>query len=134
MRDVRLANPKRGDPIERIEFFSRLAVSAIGLIVIFMGLYLVISLSTRVYTALGNPDEMTTVLRKWTEAVGGDALIMKAGDAKYPMAQILAVAVLGGGAFFLGWLSLSVMLTGSRMITWMPRQRKPTNPVSQGPE
>jgi len=102
------------------------AVSAgLGVIAITIGLIYVTRIFSAVFSALQGPETFQGLLDKWIPAVGGDELdIVTSGGATYHTARLVAIIVLGGGSVVLAWISMGLILTGAKIVSWTLSDRE----------
>jgi hypothetical protein len=101
------------------------AVSAVlGIIAIIIGLMYATQMFTLLFSALQEPDSIHTYLEKWTEAVGGEELDIVIDGTTYPCANAIAITVLGGIVVCLAWISMGLILTGAKVVSWTLSDRE----------
>lgn len=101
----------------------RVIGSALGLITIVMGLFYVTRIFGLVYDGLHSPGDFQAVFARWVEAVGGSDLDIRAGGETFPGARVLAAVVLGGGMLVLTWITMGIIFTGAKIISWTSGDR-----------
>jgi hypothetical protein len=89
--------------------------AVLGIIAMIMGLVYATRLFAAIFAALRAPESCQTLIGTWSTAVGGDA---------YHCAQIVAIAILGGGATLLAWLSLGLVWAGAKTVSWTLSDRE----------
>lgn len=102
----------------------RLLASFVGIVAVVTGLVLAVLVFYAIYDNLTDPGDARRLIRRWSDALGGDDLVLEIRDQAYPAGQLLAVLVLGGGAAILGWLALGIMVTGAKVISWTASDRE----------
>lgn len=106
------------------------AVGAIlGVIAIAIGLVYATRIFALVFAALHSPEAFQAHLDKWVTAVGGGELDVAIGGTTYHGARIIAIMVLGGGAFILMWISMGIILAGAKTVSWTLSDREAVKKV-----
>jgi hypothetical protein len=97
-----------------------LAVAAfLGVLVIVLGIVYSIRTFDLIYTTVSTgPEAFGASVQKWTAAVGGDQLDFVIAGVTYHAAPVVALAVLGGGTLVLVWISMRLILTGAKVVSW----------------
>lgn len=114
-----------------LEMLPRLCASMVGVVAVVAGLWLALDLFGAIYRGLNSPENFQPVLKQWSEVLGGDKLTVKVADQSYPLASLAAAVVVGVGCFLLTWLSLGVMLTGAKIISWTSSDREAIRRILQ---
>ena len=133
-----LRNPTNtaADPSQEASPFSpdavvRLAASAVGIVTILIGLWLAIKLFGAIAEGVQSPEAYRDTIQQWTALVGGDALKIKAGEQEFALGPIVALAAVGLGLVLLTWLSLGVMLTGAKIVSYNSGDREAVKRILQ---
>jgi len=101
------------------------AMSAVlGIVTIIIGVIYAAQIFSLLARALQEPDSIHTYLEIWTEAVGGDELDIVIDGTIYPCANAIAITVLGGIAVCLAWISMGLILTGAKVVSWTLSDRE----------
>ena len=90
----------------------------LGVIAIIMGLVYASRMFALIFDALHEPELFRSQLATWAAAIGGDELDLVIAGASYPVANVLALLVLGVGALVLTWLALGLVLAGAKTVSW----------------
>ncbi|MFH1022720.1 MAG: hypothetical protein V1809_04975 [Planctomycetota bacterium] len=101
----------------------RLAGTALGLVLMAIGLYFVIRLFGSVYSGLKNPEPFLPIIQSWERVVGKD-LDVVVGGQKLALARFFAIFILGAGCWVLLRVSISLMWAGARIISWTASDRQ----------
>ncbi|HUY91905.1 MAG TPA: hypothetical protein VMV10_24405 [Pirellulales bacterium] len=101
------------------------------IVTILVGLWLAIKLFGAIAAGLQSPDAYRQTIEQWTALVGGDGLKVKIGEQEFALAPAVALAVIGLGLALLTWLSLGVMLTGAKIVSWSSGDREAVRRVLQ---
>jgi hypothetical protein len=115
----------------------RVVATMLGFVVILVGLWMVLKIFGAVYDGVTAPQGLAPTFAAWTETVGGDKLKLTVNGSEIHLAPVLAAAMLGGGSLVLAWLSMGVMLTGGKIISWTSGDREAVKRILQhafGPE
>ena len=110
--------------IEQFTRVLRVLAVVIGIVAIVIGLVFAVKIFTLVHGGLQNPQKFQGVLQRWAPAVGGDELTIETETARVPLANVVAVVVLGGGTLLLGYLALGIMRTGAKIVAWTATDRE----------
>jgi hypothetical protein len=95
------------------------AVGAIlGVIAIVIGLVYATRIFAVVFSALHSPEAFQVHFDKWVTAVGGEELDIAIGGTTYHGSRIIALMVLGSGAFILAWISMGIIMAGAKTVSW----------------
>lgn len=118
--------PERDD-IEPLPVFSfsdvlttlgRTAAMIFGLVVIGIGLFYAVKVFDLVYSALNEPQGFEKTFQDWQKTIGGEELEIEINKKTFSVAPILATVVIGGGSLILVWISMGIMLTGAKIVSW----------------
>lgn len=109
----------------------RLCASAVGIVTILVGLWLAIKLFGAIAEGLQSPDAYRETIEQWTALAGGDAFKVKFEDQEIVLAPAAALVVIGLGLALLTWISLGVMLTGAKIVSWSSSDREAVRRVLQ---
>lgn len=132
-----LRNPTNSaEPAGEPSLFSpdaamRLAASAVGIAAILVGLWFAIKLFGAIAEGLQSPEAYRESIQQWTTLVGGEGLKVKVGEQEFALAPAIALAAIGMGLVLLTWLSLGVMLTGARIVSWSSGEREAVKRILQ---
>ena len=102
----------------------RIAGAVIGVIAMAFGLIYVTRVFSVLFTALRYPEKNKALIDGWIAAVGGNELDIVISGTTCHGANVVAVAVLGGGATVLAWLALALVLAGAKTISWTLSDRE----------
>jgi hypothetical protein len=97
-----------------------LAVAAfLGVLVIVLGIVYAVRTFDLVYsTVSAGPEAFESSIQKWAAAVGGEQLDFVIDGTTYHAAPVVALAVLGVGTLVLVWISMRLILTGAKVVSW----------------
>ncbi|MCH8513789.1 MAG: hypothetical protein LAT83_19340 [Kiritimatiellae bacterium] len=98
--------------------FLRSVASVAGVIAIILGISYAFSLLGLIRSNITSPDTAGPLIQEWAEQFGGSDLQVMIGEQNVPLALIFAIVFVGGGAFVLAWLSLALVVVGSRVLSW----------------
>ncbi len=129
LMDSPFQSPQSGSQTEATENILqmiRLFAGFVGVAVLIVGLYFSIKIFGSVYEAVSNPESVEPLIESWSENVVGDKASITIDGEEFPL-RILAVIVLGGGAFVLSMISLSIMTAGGKLIATMIGERYAIN-------
>lgn len=107
-----------------LESGVRMLASLLGIVIIIVGLFLTLKTFSLLYDGLTDPNGFAPILQQLRDAIGGDKAKIQVNGQELQLAPMLAVFTLGTGMFVLTWLSLGVMLTGAKIISWMSGERE----------
>ena len=107
-----------------LETGSRVVATFLGIVVILVGLWSALKVFGALYQGLTGPQGFAKTFDGWAKVVGGEKLNLTVNGITIPLAPVLAVIVLGGGAFLLTWLAMGIMLTGAKIISWTSGDRE----------
>jgi hypothetical protein len=109
------------DPVLRL---IRAFVAVLGVIAVVIGILYAARTLHLIYSALSNPESLRSILDRWASAVGGKELdVVIAGDT-YRAAGVVAIVVLGAGAVVLAWMSMGLIMTGTKVVFWALGNRR----------
>ena len=109
----------------------RLAASAVGIATILVGLWFAIKLFGAIAEGLQSPEAYRDSIQQWTTLVGGEGLKVKIGEQEFALAPVIALAAIGLGLILLTWLSLGVMLTGAKIVSFSSGEREAVKRILQ---
>ena len=109
----------------------RLAASAVGIATILVGLWFAIKLFGAIAAGLQSPEAYRDSIQQWTTLVGGEGLKVKIGEQEFALAPVIALAAIGLGLILLTWLSLGVMLTGAKIVSFSSGEREAVKRILQ---
>ena len=110
--------------MESVAVFGRLAATVLGLIVIVVGLVYAAKIFVSIYDTLWAPETLKAPLAKWADAVGGEDLDVELEGQTYHAARGLAVLVVVVFNLILAWISMGIMLTGAKIVSWTSSERE----------
>jgi hypothetical protein len=114
-----------------LESIARLFASTVGIIAIVIGLWLALKLFGAVAEGLQSPDAYKETFQQWTALLGGDRLKIKVGDQELALGPTAALGAVSIGLMLLTWLTLGVMLTGAKIVSWTSTDREAVKRVLQ---
>src|SRR3569623_36080 len=114
-----------------LESIARLFASTVGIIAIVIGLWLALKLFGAVAEGLQSPDAYKETFQQWTALLGGDRLKIKVGDQELARGPTAALGAVSIGLMVLTWLTLGVMLTGAKIVSWTSTDREAVKRVLQ---
>ncbi len=114
-----------------LESIARLFASTVGIIAIVIGLWLALKLFGAVAEGLQSPDSYKETFQQWTALLGGDRLKIKVGDQEFALGPMAALGAVSIGLMVLTWLTLGVMLTGAKIVSWTSTDREAVKRVLQ---
>jgi len=133
-----LRNPTNAsaDPANEPSLFSpdaamRLVASAVGIATLLVGLWFAIKLFGAIAEGLQSPEAYRDSIQQWTTLVGGEGLKVKIGEQEFALAPVIALAAIGLGLILLTWLSLGVMLTGAKIVSFSSGEREAVKRILQ---
>ncbi len=103
---------------------ARLIATGLGILAIVIGLYCSTKIFFGIYDVLRNPEGFQAIHGQWIEAVGGKELSVQINGDEYPVANLVAILVLGLGALVLAWIAIAVMVTGAKIVSWTSSDRE----------
>lgn len=109
---------------EALASLARLMATGLGIIAIFIGLYCSAKVFFGIHDVLTKPEGFQAIYQQWVEAVGGEDLSVQIGDDQFPMANLVAIFVLGLGSLVLAWIAIGIMLTGAKIVSWTSSDRE----------
>jgi hypothetical protein len=99
--------------------FALAAAAFLGVLVIVLGIVYAIRTFDLIYTTVSTgPEAFGASLQKWSAAVGGDQLNFIIDGTTYHAAPIVALAVLGVATLVLVSISMRLILTGAKVVSW----------------
>lgn len=97
---------------------TRLLGALIGVVAMLVGIFMAIKVFSGIYTALTGPAALSRAFDEWARALGGNnALEVVYRNQQYPVTRLLTLLILGVGSIVLAHLSLTVMVSGMKLIT-----------------
>jgi hypothetical protein len=103
---------------------ARLIATGLGIITIVVGLYCSTRIFFGILGVLNSPEGFQAVYQQWVNAVGGKELDIRIDEDPFPVANLVAILVLGVGSLVLAWIALAIMLTGAKIVTWTSSDRQ----------
>ena len=103
---------------------ARLAATSIGIVAILIGLYCSTKVFFGIYDILKAPKGFEATYQQWVEVIGAERVNVEIEGKPFPMANVLAVAVLGAGVFVLAWVAIGIMLTGAKIVSWTSSEKE----------
>ena len=107
-----------------IESNLRLCARLFGLAALAGGLWAVWQLFREVQFRLRDPGTFGAMLREWVTAIDGPHMTVQHQGVEVSLAPFVVVLTLGGATFLLGWLAISLMVTGAKIIYWTSSERE----------
>jgi hypothetical protein len=102
-----------------VESAGRMGASTLGIVVIVIGLACVLEIFNGIAGTLKDPERIQPLVTQWAETLGGDELDLSFDKTQdYPVARVLAIALLGIGACVLAQLALTIMVYGAKIISF----------------
>jgi hypothetical protein len=89
-----------------------------GLITMATGLVYAVKIFTLILGALKSPEGVQVLIAQWAVALGGDQLNIALTDSTLPGAKLLAVSSLGMLVAILSWISVALITTGGKILSW----------------
>lgn len=114
-----------------LESIARLFASTVGIIAILLGLWLALKLFGAVAEGLQSPDAYKETFQQWTALLGGDRMKVKVGDQELALGPTVALGAVSIGLMVLTWLTLGIMLTGAKIVSWTSTDREAVKRVLQ---
>lgn len=102
----------------------RLVAAVLGIVIIVIGLVYATRMFGAIYRALQSPESFQPVREQWSQAVGGEELNITIAGSTYHVANVAAIAVLGGGAVMLSWIAMALILAGAKVVSWTAGDRE----------
>ncbi len=109
----------------------RLIATLTGILTILLGLWLAVKLFGAIAHGVQSPDAYKDTFQQWTAVLGGDQLKIKLGEQEIAVGPALAVGAVGMGLSLLTWLTLGIMLTGAKVVSWTSGDREAVKRVLQ---
>lgn len=109
---------------EALSSVARLMAMGLGIIAIVIGLYCSAKVFFGIHDVLTNPEGFQAIYQQWVEAVGGEELSVQIDDDQFPVANLVAILVLGLGSLALAWIAIGIMITGARIVSWTSSDRE----------
>lgn len=110
--------PSAGLQLESIREGCRIAATILGVVVMLIGCVFAVRLFGALYSGVTNPEESRRLVDEWSNVVGGPETVIRIENVDYSIAKTLAIVVLGGGSVLLIWLTLGMLLTGAKIVSW----------------
>ncbi len=92
--------------------------SILGVIAIIIGLVYVTRIFALILGVLNKPESFDTLLDQWIKVVGGEQLDVIIAGTRFHSANLIAIMVLGGGVSILALISMGLILTGAKIVSW----------------
>ena len=119
MRDFGQTDTGASSNLQPLLQLIRAVAAILGVIAIAIGLFYATRVFGLVFAALNDPSAFQVTLDKWVTAVGAKELdIGVEGTTVIHGARPLALAMLGGCAFILSWISIGITLAGAKIVAW----------------
>jgi hypothetical protein len=119
--------------IDAVLRLIRAFVAVLGVIAIIIGILYAARTLHLIYRALSSPESLRSILDRWASAVGGKELDFVIAGTTYHAADVVAIVVLGAGAVVLAWISMGLILTGTKVVFWALGNRRAIKEVPAQP-
>ncbi len=116
---------------ENIKLALNIVTTAIGLLLMLLGLYLSLKIFFQILYSLNNPGFLEKLLYQWARTMKWDALEFTFENKTYSFAYTLSLIVLAVGGFILVALALSMVRTGAEIISYTYDERKTVKSLLQ---
>lgn len=127
MQDDKYSNRERGgNPQDGMHLFKqgvRTSGGAIGVIAIVVGVVYAGHLLSLIRELLSSPEESSLIM-KFAELLGGSELIIPTAHGAIPLAMPMALLFYIVGLLIFGWLSLGLIITGAKVVSYCLTDRK----------
>lgn len=104
--------------MEKLQYLGRFIGVLVGLLLIGVGVYYAITLFTQIYTGVTEPETVSKTLDEWALFIAADlkgyehnALLNKVEHLR-----IMALIVVGLGGLMLTWLTIHLIVGGSKVL------------------
>jgi len=104
--------------LQSLKTFISLFASIVGIIIILYGFKLCLDIFALVYSAFTEPKQIADILNQWAQTSALESLTFTLGKQTVSLAHISAIAIGGGCALLLAFLSVAIMQTGARIVSW----------------
>ena len=101
-----------------------LIASIIGIVILLYGFKLCVDIFMLIYSALTEPEQIASIFNQWAQTPALKSLTFTLGERTFSLAHIFAIIIGGGCALLLGWLSIAMMQTGARIISWTSNEEE----------
>ena len=110
---------------------ASLVATFAGLFIILVGLKYAVELVGLIFDILKNPSELQAVLEQLAVSIGGNAFDLAIGQRNIPLANIIALMVYCCGALILTWLTIALIRTGARIVSWTSGDQEAVRQILQ---
>ncbi len=110
--------------LQSVKSFISVIASVAGIVIMLYGFKLCIDIFMLIYGALTEPAQIASVINQWAQTPALKSLTFTLGERIFSMAHISAIIIGGGCALLLGWLSIAIMQTGARIISWTSNEEE----------
>lgn len=110
---------------------ASLIATCAGLFIILVGLKYAVELVGLIFDILKNPLELQEVLKQLAVSIGGHAFDLPIGERNIPLANIMALMVYCCGALILTWLTIALIRTGARIVSWTSGDQEAVRQILQ---
>lgn len=109
--------PSGGGGLQTFLDAMRILATVLGMILMVIGLIYVSKLFYGIYNALQDPEAFGPLLEQWAQVMGGEDLSLITPQKEYDVSRLVAIVVLGGGAYVLIRLALGLLTAGAKIIS-----------------
>ena len=118
MRDYKREDSGLGFSTDSLLRLVRAGAAFLGVAAIAIGIVYAMRIFNLIYTTLSGPETFQTHIEKWAPAVGGKELDFIISGNTYHGANIVALVAIGGATAILAWISMGLMVTGAKVVSW----------------
>ncbi len=97
-----------------------------------IGLAYTIKIMEELYDVVHDPNSMKAMIDQGIQAVGKDTIVIKQEEVHVEGTKVLVIAIFGGIAFLLAWLSLGIILAGARVVSITTSDKEAIKKILKG--
>ncbi|QTA80806.1 Uncharacterized protein dnl_31190 [Desulfonema limicola] len=120
-----------GSNIEKFKSIAGIFVTCLGIAIIIIGLKYCIDIFGILFDLIKNPERLNIILTNMVQSLDWEAFNLTSGTKVYPVSSVLALLVYGGVIIILAFLSMSMMSTGSKIVSWTIGDRQAVKEILQ---
>ncbi len=116
-------------PSASMDFFGsllRLIASAIGVVIIIIGAVYAMKMFYAIYHGVKNPQYVEALIEQWMQILGkeSESITIQSLDLTFNLGRVTAVVILGGTAYILASIAISLMSVGAKIVSWTSGDRE----------
>jgi len=120
-----------GSNIEKFKGIASIIVTCLGIVIIIIGLKYCIDIFGILFDILKDPARLNNILTTMIQALDWETFNLTSGTKVYPISSLFALIVYAGVIIILAVLSMGMMRTGSKIVSWTIGDREAVKEILQ---